>query len=811
MKFTLDWLKEYIDVDMEVALLADRLTMLGLEVDNVEQLYSDLGTVKVARITNVMPHPDADRLSLCDVSVGPDSYRVVCGAPNARSGLLTPIALPGTTLASGITVKKAKIRGQESIGMLCSEKDLGISEDHTGIMELDGSLADGQLLVEALNLNDTLIEVDLTPNRPDCTSVIGVAREVAGITGRKLRMPVSGDLPVLTGDSVPFSVMVENPEDCPRYAARLLRNVTIAPSPWWLKKRLLSVGQRPINNVVDITNLVMMEYGQPMHAFDFGKLAGGKIIVRRAEQNEEITTLDGETRKLDDRMLLICDGERPVAVAGVMGGENSEVSDNSTEILLESACFNPLSVRRTARQLNLGTESSYRFERGVDPELAPRAMERAVQLLVEIAGAEAVDSGYDCHSGIKPRESIRMRVSRTNDLLGLTLGAEEIARCLASIELQVSKTDEDTLQVTPPSFRVDLEREVDLIEEVARLQGYNEIPTTMPLVPMSFPEQQPSLQMRKKLASILVSQGFYEAINYSFVDENHFDRLQLKKDDTLRKAVTLLNPLSEDQKIMRTVMLPSLLQNLARNTSRQNNDVRLFEIGKVFHPVDGQPLPLENMRIAGVLSGRRQPGASLLHYHNTTVDIYDCKGVVESVLREVRLAKIAGILIRDQADAVPTYMVPDSHIVFTAEGTPIGFLGKIDPKVLKSFGIKQDVYFFDLDLDKIVELQPEPKSFNPLPRYPAVDRDIALVVPEGVNAGNLLAAVENAGEELVESIEIFDIYHGDSIEAGKKSVALTLTYRSAEQTLDDNTVNKVHQRLITMLEKDFQGKLRDAG
>ena len=395
MKFTLDWLKEYIDVDMEVETLAARLTMLGLEVDNVEQLYQDLGPVKVARITDVRPHPDADRLTLCDVSVGPDSYQVVCGAPNAKPGLLTPIALPGTSLASGMTVKKAKIRGQESIGMLCSERDLGISEDHTGIMELDPSVNDGQSLIEALSLDDTLIEVDLTPNRPDCTSVIGIAREVAGFTNQKLRLPITSELPALTGEGVPFSVIVENPEDCPRYAGRLLKNVTIGPSPCWLKKRLLSVGQRPINNVVDVTNLVMMEYGQPMHAFDFSNLDGGKIIVRRAKKDEEITTLDGEIRQLDQKMLLICDGEKPVAVAGVMGGENSEVSDTTTEILLESACFNPLSIRRTARQLNLGTESSYRFERGVDPQVAPKAMERAVQLLVEIAGAEVVENGYD--------------------------------------------------------------------------------------------------------------------------------------------------------------------------------------------------------------------------------------------------------------------------------------------------------------------------------------------------------------------------------------------------------------------------------
>ena len=811
MKFTLNWLKEYTDLDLPVDVLADKLTMLGLEVDSVDELYGELDVIKVARIINVRPHPDADRLTLCDVTVGEETFQVVCGAPNARPELLTAIALPGITMAGDFKVKKAKIRGQESSGMLCSEKDLGISEDHEGIMELPDTVVPGQSLSEALALRDTLIEVDLTPNRPDCTSVIGIAREVAGFTNRKMDLPVKNDLPELTGEGVPFSVEVLDPEDCPRYAARLLKNVTIGPSPWWLRKRLLSIGLRPINNVVDITNLVMLEYGQPLHAFDFDRLGGGKIIVRRALPGEDIVTLDGEKRKLDPEMLLICDADKPVAVAGVMGGENSEVIDPTTDILLESACFNPISVRRTARNLNLGTEASYRFERGVDPELAPRAMERAVQLLVEIAGAEAVANGYDCISGITARETLKLRVSRTNDILGLQLDSLEIARCLESIELQVIQEDDDTLLVTPPSFRIDLEREIDLIEEVARLQGYNEIPITMPVVPMSFPEQQPVLELRKKLAAMLVSQGFYEAINYSFVDEKYFDQLQLDNDDPVRNAVALLNPLSEDQKIMRTMMLPSLLQNISRNTSRQNNDIRLFEIGKVFHPVADEPLPNENMRLAGVLSGRQHPGSSLLHFETAPVDVYDCKGIVEMILQEVRLSEAAVTVTGNKINDVPSYIQPDSYIVFQVGDKVLGTIGRIDTGVLKTFGIKQDVFFFDLDLDMITELEPEPISFKQLPKFPSVDRDIALVVPEAVGAGDLLLAVNNARESLVESVEIFDVYRGDSVGAGKKSVAITLTYRSAGQTLDDNKVNKVHQRLIGMLENDFQGKLRDAG
>jgi phenylalanyl-tRNA synthetase beta chain len=416
-----------------------------------------------------------------------------------------------------------------------------------------------------------------------------------------------------------------------------------------------------------------------------------------------------------------------------------------------------------------------------------------------------------CVDGIAERATIKLRVSRTNDLLGLELDSKEISRFLESIELQVAQEDDDTLLVTVPSFRVDLEREVDLIEEVARLQGYNEIPTSMPVVPMSFPEQQPGLELRKKLAAMLVSQGFYEAINYSFVDENYFDLLKLEENDSLRNAVELLNPLSEDQKIMRTMMLPSLLQNLSRNTSRQNNDIRLFEIGKVFHPVDGEELPNEIMGVAGLLSGRRHPGSSLLHFETAPVDVYDCKGIVEAILQEVRLSRAVSTVSGNKAGIVPSYIQPDSYIVFHAGDKMLGILGKIDTEILKGFGIKQDVFFFDLNLDMIIELRPEPISFRQLPKFPSVDRDIALVVPEAVGAGELLVAVDNAGEALVESVEIFDVYRGDSVGAGKKSVAITLTYRSVEQTLDDNTVNKVHQRLIEMLEKDFQGKLREAG
>jgi phenylalanyl-tRNA synthetase beta chain len=438
-------------------------------------------------------------------------------------------------------------------------------------------------------------------------------------------------------------------------------------------------------------------------------------------------------------------------------------------------------------------------------------MERAVRLLVDIAGAEIIDNGYDCVEGIKPNETIRLRVSRTNDLLGMDLDGREIGRCLESIELGVEHADKETLLVTPPSFRIDLEREVDLIEEVARLQGYNEIPTTMPMVPMSFPEQRPGLELEKKLAAMLVAEGFFEAINYSFVDENLFDSLKLAEDDAARNVVRLLNPLSEDQSVMRTMMLPSLLQNIARNTSRQNNDIRLFEIGKVFHPREREPLPGENMRLAAVMSGTRYPGAPLLHFGTVPADIYDCKGMVAKILQLLRLAGRVVAEYNSGHDSAPAFIEADSYIAYHGGGRLLGYLGEIDRDVLRSVGVKQRVYYFDLDLDCVTGMEPEPKSFAQLPKFPSVNRDIAIIVPEGVPSGDLLAAIDGAAESLIESAEIFDVFRGKAIDAGHKSVAIALTYRSAEKTLDDKTVNRVHQRMIEMLEDRFHGKLREAG
>jgi phenylalanyl-tRNA synthetase beta chain len=813
MKFTIDWLNEYVDTGgISAAELADHLTMLGLEVDAVTELFQELAPLKTAQVLSVEPHPDADNLSLCQVAVGPETLQIVCGAPNVRPGLVTAIALPGTTLPGGMKIKKSKVRGIESFGMLCSERELGLGTGHSGIMELPETIPHGLSFLQLMGLDETMVEVDLTPNRPDCASVIGIAREVAGVLRRPLTLPV--ERAEIEFAPTSFSVDIESSELCPRYGARLVTGVTIAPSPWWLRKRLLSIGLRPINNVVDITNLVMMEYGQPLHAFDFEKLAGGRIVVRHPHPDElDFTTLDGTARRLDPEMLMICDGVRPVAIAGIMGGINSEVGDSTSAILLESACFHPVSIRKTARKLKLSSEASYRFERGVDPGGCLPAMERAVRLLCEVAGGVAVPGGVDNYGGQRPPRTLVLRISRTAELLGIPLNHEKIIDVLVSIGFRCKEKDADTLWVGVPSFRVDIEREVDLVEEVARLVGYNAIPTTLPTVHLSYPEQDHSRMIRSKIGDLLTGIGYYEAINYSFTTEKHLPALGLADSDPRCRLVRLLNPLSDEQSVMRSLLLPGLLENVQRNLNFQKNAIKLFEIGKVFTPRGENEQPLEKTRLAGVLSGNRFGEASPFHYRQTAVDFLDAKGAVEYLLQGLRLwgmgeGSVLSFRLPEQGRIDP-HCDPLQCLTIGVGEQEIGCVARIVPEVLRKFGIKQDVFFFDFDLDALCLLKGVARIFNPLPIFPAMGRDIAMLVPENVAAGALVEAVLAAHEPLIEGCEIFDVYQGDSLEAGRKSVALSVTYRSSQKTLTEKNVEKVHMKIVEMLSSKFEGTLRE--
>ncbi|MCF6185879.1 MAG: phenylalanine--tRNA ligase subunit beta [Desulfobulbaceae bacterium] len=811
MKFTLSWLSTFVSIgDMAPEALAEKLTMLGLEVDAITRLYQGLDQIITAKVLSVQKHPNADRLSLCEVDTGEETVQVVCGAPNVYQGMVTAMARPGVRLPDGMKIKKAKVRGEQSLGMLCSARELGLSEDHQGIMALEETLAAGISLTEALELSDTMIEVDLTPNRPDCASVLGIAREVAGFTGQTLQLPVD-NAPALDGEGIDFSVTIDDPALCPRYTARKLTGVTIGPSPWWLQRQLLAVGLRPINNIVDITNFVMLEYGQPLHAFDFKKIRQGKIVVRcPLESDGTFTTLDGVERTLDSDMLMICDGEGPVAVAGVMGGMESEVTEDTTEILLESACFDPVSIRKTARRLNLPSEASYRFERGVDPNITLLAMERAVQLMVELSGATVSENGADEYPGRQPLVELDLRVERVCRLLGLSLSSEEIAAYLQSIEFEVSGAGEPVLHVVVPSFRPDIEREVDLVEEIARLYGYNEIPTTMPTIGMDYPDRDGLRLIRKKTAAVCTGRGFYEAINYSFVDEKHLDLMRLPEEDARRKVTRLLNPLTEEQAVMRSMLLPGLLENVQRNINHQQPDLRLFEVGKIFIQQEKGGQPEERYQLCAVCSGSRYPGASPMYFSDQQSDLLDIKGLAEDILESLRIQGTNGALdFVITSEACQPYADPSAFISLVDGETEVGRMSLVKADILQDMGIKQPVCFFECDLDLINDLDVIKKRFVSIPKYPMVKRDIALLVPEKVPAGELLQAIRNHKAEHVESVDIFDVYSGKPIEAGMKSVALSVTYRSTKKTLDDVTVDRIHEKIVNSLMTGFGGRYRE--
>jgi phenylalanyl-tRNA synthetase beta chain len=810
MKFTLSWLNQFISTEgITSAQIADKLTMLGLEVDSVEELFLELEKITTARIKEVKCHPDADKLTICEVDTGAEIVQIVCGAPNVRTGMLTALARPGVTLPDGTKIKKAKVRGVISAGMLCSARELGLNNDHDGIIDLDVQMATGLSIAETLGLRDTMIEVDLTPNRPDCASVRGIAREVGSFTGGFLQPLVTKTTP-LTGKNLGYQVLIQAPDLCARYTARKLTNVTVGPSPQWMQQRLTAVGMRPINNIVDITNYVMLESGQPLHAFDFNTLKGGKVVVRRPAAGElTITTLDNNIRHLDDDMLLICDDERPVAIAGVMGGLDTEIVDSTTNILLESACFNPVSIRRTARKLGIPSEASYRFERGVDPNLADSALQRAVDLIVECTGAKVDDDGADVYPGKKPLLQLPLRIERVCTLLGLKLSPDEVANLLKSIEFSVVASDDKTLQVEVPSFRIDIEREIDLIEEVARLVGYNEIPISQPLIRMDYPKRDDLRTLRQEIERNLTAQGFFEAINYSFVANHHLDLCRLPEDDHRRRVTRLLNPLSEEQSIMRSMLLPSMLENVLRNINFQRSDIRFFEIGKVFEHQGADTLPDERLQLCAVMSGHRYPEAEPLYYSSQETDFFDIKGAVANLFQVLGFGTSNISLVDHNSSFAQPYCDPNCAAIIMNDDKMIGALGSVHSETLKGFGIKQPVYFFELDLQQLLSIPRETKRFKALPRYPSVKRDISLVVPDSVPAGKLLQSIYGQKQKYLESADIFDVYRGKPISSGYKSVAFSVTYRSATATLDDLSVDKIHEKIVNSLMEDFNARYRE--
>ena len=822
MNVTLNWLKNYIDFELSASELADRLTMLGVEVESVKQLGAELEGVVVGSVGSIKPHPNADKLVLCQVDIGEtEELQIVCGAPNVREGMLAPVATIGATLPIGLTIKRAKLRGETSHGMLCSEKELGLSEDAAGLMELPTDTPLGTSISEALGLDDIVFELEITPNRPDCLSLIGVAREIRAETGNALKLPQVDLSEDETDIREVTSVTIEAPDLCPRYAARVIRGVKVGQSPVWLQQRLESVGIGVINNIVDITNFVLMEYGQPLHAFDYHKLAENRIVVRRAARGENLTTLDEIDRELTPDMLVIADAEKPVALAGIMGGYDSEITETTADVLLESAYFNPSSIRATAKALGISTEASYRFERGADIGVVLAALDRAAELIAELAGGSICKGVVDVYPGQQPLTEIQLRPERVNFILGTSLDISEMVQILSDLGFDVKanstgnyQAGEETLkksaetpkqipssknplQIAVPTFRSDVTREIDLIEEIARVYGYDNIPTTLPKGDIPVPAPNPSTEVRKRIKHFLLAAGMMEAINYSFCDPTCFDKIRFAADHPLRDVLKLQNPLSPEMSVLRTTLLPSLLENAQHNRNHQIDTIALFEIGSVFIR-DGAKKEPE--RVTGILAGHVGDGVYSHPYREP--DFYDIKGVAEGIL------EVCGIVdyTLEKTDA-PTFH-PGRNAAVLARNRQIGIFGEAHPEVLENYDLPYKAYLFDFDMEALVDAAIFAKRFEPISVYPKVERDLAIVVDKAVLSDMPTELIYATGGELVESVRLFDVYEGEQVPEGKKSLAYAITYHSATETLTDKTVNALHDKVVKHLNQELGAELR---
>ena len=798
MNVTLNWLKNYIDFEFSPSELADRLTMLGIEVEAIKQLGAELEGVVVGGVTAIRPHPNADKLVLCQVDIGETAeLQIVCGAPNVREGMLAPVATIGATLPIGLTIKRAKLRGEESHGMLCSEKELGLSEDAAGLMELPADIPLGTSFSAALGLDDVVFELEITPNRPDCLSMIGVAREIRAETGNALKLPQVNFNESETDIREMTSVTIEAPDLCPRYAARVIQGVKVGQSPEWLQQRLESVGVGIINNIVDITNFVLMEYGQPLHAFDYHKLTENRIVVRRAAAGENITTLDEIARELTPDMLVIADAEKPVALAGIMGGYDSEITETTADVLLESAYFNPSSVRATAKALGVSTEASYRFERGADPGIVPAALDRAAQLIAELAGGTICTGIVDVYPGQQPLSRIQLRPERVNFILGTALEATEMVQILSHLDFDVRVNGAEDYEVIVPTFRSDITREIDLIEEIARVHGYDNIPTTLPKGDIPVPAPNPRTEVRKRIKHFLLAAGMMEAINYSFCDPNCFDKIRFTADDPRREALKLQNPLSPEMSVLRTTLLPRLLENAQHNRNHQIDTIALFEIGSVFI---GNGVQKEPERVAGILAGQIGEGVYSDPYRSP--DFYDIKGLVERIL------EVCGIVDYTlQKTDTPTFH-PGRNAEILLGDRQIGTFGEAHPEVLENYDLPYKAYLFEFDMEVLVDAAIFAKRFEPIPIYPTVERDLAIVVDKELLSDMPTELIYATGGELVKSVRLFDVYEGEQVPEGKKSLAYAITYHSATETLTDKAVNTLHDKVVKHLNQKLGAELR---
>ncbi len=794
------WLKDYVDLDCSPDELAHQLTMAGLETNLADSERPDYSGVVIARIESIEQHPNADKLTLCKVLPGPDEepLSIVCGASNIKVGDIIPLATVGTTLPGGMTLEKTKIRGQVSYGMMCSEKELGLSGDHQGIMILPQDTPLGIPFADTLPEEDLIIEADATPNRPDLLCVLGVAREYATISGQELRIPkIELDETGPDIDSL-AKVEIEDYDKCPRYAARLVQGVTIQQSPDWMQQRLEASGIRAINNIVDITNYVLLETNQPLHAFDYDKLSESRIVVRRAKAGEKFVTLDDKEHTLTDQDLMICDGAGPVAIAGVMGGLNSEVSQTTVNVLIESAYFNPRSIRPTARRLGISSEASKRFERGIDPLTSVRAADRAAQLMAELAGGKICKNSIDVYQELFQPPKVRLRPQRLNQVLGTDIPVSEQTQWLEKLEMIV-QTDAEDLVVTPPAYRPDISGEIDLIEEVARLHGFDKIEPVMPKFQMEPMRRQPFDDLGRRVRDLLVDRGFNEAINLSFDNPAQLAELGYTKKEGEDQAVPLQNPLSELDSVLRFSLLPRLFNNMVYNISRDHSSMRMFEINRVFQP-DGK-LPLEKTMLSGLITRGREK--QLWSLECPEDGFYEIKGVVEQILK---LLNFPGARLV-AGNPRPELLSGRSADIMLGKDLA-GSFGELRPSLIKKLDILQKVFIFNLNFDMLCNYRRLDKKCRPFSKFPAVIRDVAFVVPESVTAEEVYRVIGSTKSPIIYRTEIFDVFRGGNIAAGYKSMAFTIRYQSLERTLTDQEVNQVHEQVRGRIKKRLKAELR---
>jgi len=794
MKAPLSWLREYVDITLSPHELGEKLTMSGNEVGGIESV-GGWENIVVGEVVAIEPHPNADRLRLATVDLGTERLTAVCGAPNLALGQRVPFAKIGAKLIDAhsgdpATLERAKIRGVSSEGMICSERELGISDRHEGIMVLFGDAPLGLPLGDYLD--DAILDLDITPNRPDCLSIIGIAREIAALTGRTVRPPaISYDE---TGEPIEGKASIEiiDPDLCPRYCASLVTDVRVGPSPPWLAQRLLACGMRPINNIVDVTNYVMLEYGQPLHAFDYHKLAQRKIIVRRARESESVTTIDGVERSLASDMLVIADEEGAVAIAGVMGGGDSEVTEGTTAVLIESANFSAAFLRRTSMALRLRSEASLRFEKGISPEFPMPALRRATQLMAELSGGMIAKGIIDIYPGKAEPRSILLATGQVRRILGVDVDREQIIRVLSSLGFECQVMSPEQIAVVVPYWRTDVRLAEDLIEEVARIIGYDELPTTLYCGTLPRHEPDPIRALREMVSEILAGCGMQQVLTYSLTSLEI-----LGKAGAHLVPLRVANPITSGQEYLRTTLCPGVLQVLSANEKHEEDGMRLFEVGKVYLPRVGD-LPEERHMLVAVLSGRRVDRS--WHDQGGALDFFDAKGALETLLE--RLGVATGV--EPAEDAI---FSPGKGAKIVVQGQSVGTLGELHPSVAESFDIlSRPVCLFEIDLARLLPATLAPGEYRPIARFPVTLRDMALVVEARLAAKRVEGIIESC--PLVAKVTLFDVYYGGQVPAGKKSLAYRIVYQSPSRTLTDDEVNQAQGRILDRLYRDLGAVLR---